>query len=439
MPTYAVSGAVNYAKTVPVPMDAVTVEVPGFGSALTNAAGAYSIDAADGSYMMNVTTTKPWGGCNGLDIILVKRWIGGLWTFTPIQTMAGDVNKTGAPDGLDVIMMKRRIGGLTYPAWTAADYVFYDKNLTVAGAPVAKDLQSLCTGDVNGDLATIVSEIPANDDCATPTAINGPYPQTGIVGSTMYATENCPTFLPMESGYVWYAIDLPYASNTIVIDLYGDALLDNGWIVGTNVQCSCDAADYFYAVSWNFTPPSVTDLTWNDVPGPGTFHYPVATGTYQEGFTMDVDVTEYIVTGYCVTSVTTPCDEWIGDVICGSINNLANGCSSGYQDFTAQSTSIAAGASEPITVNNGGFAYTSDQVTCWVDWGNDLIFDQGGNEEFILTSDGTGATFTGAIAVPAGTPAGSYTMRVRMAWNAAPVPCGAMSYGEVEDYTIVVP
>jgi hypothetical protein len=283
-------------------------------------------------------------------------------------------------------MMKRRIGSLSYPAWTAPEYIFYDENITIAGAAVVHDYQSLCSGDVNGSHTPEIQTPPApvNDLCSNPTAIAGPYPQTGIVGTTVGATMDCPAILNMASGEVWYAIDLPYALNNVVIDLCGDALLDNGWIVGTNVQCSCDLADYFYAATWNFAPPCVSDLAWNSIPGPTTLYYPVATGTYQEGFTMDVDVTEYIVTGYCTTSVTTPCDEWIGDVICGTINNLTNGCSSGYQDFTAQSTSIAAGASEPITVNNGGAVYTGDLVTCWVDWGNDLFFDQGGNEEFIL-------------------------------------------------------
>ena len=76
-------------------------------------------------------------------------------------------------------------------------------------------------------------------------------------------------------------------------------------------------------------------------------------------------------------------------------------------------------------------------VTCWVDWNMNYVFDQGGDEEFMLTNvGGTGETFTGAIAVPAGTPNGDYRMRVRMTYSTAPVPCGPSSYGDIEDYTI---
>lgn len=133
---------------------------------------------------------------------------------------------------------------------------------------------------------------PANDLCSSPQAVSGPYPVTGIVGTTYGATNDCPAFLDQASGEVWYAIDLPYAHNYIVMDIFGDGLLDNGWIIGTDVQCSCDPADYYYAVDWTFAAPNVTGLTWEDIPGPGTFYYPMATGTVQDGFTMDINVTD---------------------------------------------------------------------------------------------------------------------------------------------------
>jgi hypothetical protein len=139
---------------------------------------------------------------------------------------------------------------------------------------------------------------------------------------------------------------------------------------------------------------------------------------------------------YCAASMTAAQDEYISNVLCGTINN-----SSGWQatvaDYTAISTTIDAGASEPIIVTNGN-AWASDLVTCWVDWNLDYEFGIGTNEEFILTTVDGAETFTGAIAVPAGTPAGDYRMRIRMNYSANPVPCGPLSFGEIEDYTISV-
>jgi hypothetical protein len=47
-------------------------------------------------------------------------------------------------------MMKRRIGGLSYPAWSAADYVFEAQSMTVTNGIGNNNFQSLCSGDVNG-------------------------------------------------------------------------------------------------------------------------------------------------------------------------------------------------------------------------------------------------------------------------------------------------
>ena len=137
---------------------------------------------------------------------------------------------------------------------------------------------------------------------------------------------------------------------------------------------------------------------------------------------------------YCDAS-TSNGDEHIANVLCGSIDN-SSGWQGGVADYTDIFTEIDAGASEDITITNGN-AWSSDKVTVWVDWNMNYEFDDG-DEKFVLTSNGGGATFTGAIAVPAGTPNGDYRMRIRMSYSTDPVPCGLMSYGEVEDYTIKV-
>ena len=142
-----------------------------------------------------------------------------------------------------------------------------------------------------------------------------------------------------------------------------------------------------------------------------------------------------IVPEYCDASTTYE-DEYISNVLCGAIDNTS-GWQGGVADYTDLFTIIPAGVSEPILVTNGN-AWTSDKVTCWVDWNSDFVWEQLGDEEFVLTSDGTGAFFDGFITPPAGTPIGEYRMRVRMSYSSDPVPCDNMSYGEVEDYTIVV-
>jgi len=141
--------------------------------------------------------------------------------------------------------------------------------------------------------------------------------------------------------------------------------------------------------------------------------------------------------GYCdcCTSVQ---DEYIANVQFGEINN-----SSGWQncvaDYTMLSNALDINTSENIIVTNGN-AWTSDYVYVWVDWNVDYEFDWGATtERYILENvGGTGEMFTGDISVPAGTPNGSYRMRIRMTYSTPPCPCGDATYGETEDYTIIV-
>lgn len=199
----------------------------------------------------------------------------GLYGFDPdagpfTGTMYGYVDPMGGP--------------YTYPMtgfdWALAPYEFY--------------VRTDCGTDETSPWISSGPIIPPppNDECFNAQPVVGPYPVTGILGTTLGATISCPGVLDMASGDVWYAIDLPYSMNTVVLDLCGDALLNNGWIVATDVECSCDLLDYYYADSWDFAPPCVYDLTWIDIPGPTTLYYPVATGDFQENFTLDVDVIE---------------------------------------------------------------------------------------------------------------------------------------------------
>jgi PKD repeat protein len=145
---------------------------------------------------------------------------------------------------------------------------------------------------------------------------------------------------------------------------------------------------------------------------------------------------EVLFPDYCEASTGTE-DEWIANVLCGDIDN-SSGWQGGVANYTDISTTIEPGMSETITITNGN-AWASDIVTAWVDWNLDMEFGNNANETFELTNvGGTGETFEGDIEVPAGQMAGNYRMRIRMTYSTTPSPCGSSSYGEVEDYTIVV-
>ncbi len=128
------------------------------------------------------------------------------------------------------------------------------------------------------------------------------------------------------------------------------------------------------------------------------------------------------------------------NVTFGSINNTTDCSPDGYGDFTSMSTDVVAGTSYPISVTVGD-GWANESVSVWIDLDNSSTFDQA---EFTYIATGTASALTGSISIPAGTPDGSYRMRVRVAavgavsatWNMA---CDEGDvYGETEDYTVVV-
>ncbi|MFZ4708170.1 MAG: GEVED domain-containing protein, partial [Bacteroidales bacterium] len=85
-----------------------------------------------------------------------------------------------------------------------------------------------------------------------------------------------------------------------------------------------------------------------------------------------------------------------------------------------------------------GTPWASDITYIWVDWNMNYEFEGGAELTMLTNVGGTGASFTGAVACPAGQANGEYRMRIRMTYSTAPTPCGNASYGEIEDYTINV-
>jgi len=165
-----------------------------------------------------------------------------------------------------------------------------------------------------------------------------------------------------------------------------------------------------------------------------TISYTVTGGTSnQYNATADFELVIGFVPEYCVPTSASTDDEFIQRV---QFNTIDNSSTQGpaYTDFTSISTDVVQGESYPITITNGEH-YGSDAMGCWIDWNYDGDFDDA-NESFTITygnPDGTGT-----ISVPIDARLGSTRMRVRVVYNTVPLPCGEISFGEAEDYTVNV-
>ena len=144
---------------------------------------------------------------------------------------------------------------------------------------------------------------------------------------------------------------------------------------------------------------------------------------------------EFIVPGkevneYCTASGGS--DEYISNVQMGVIDQSSG--ADGYHDYTALSTEVKGDEAVLLTVTNGN-PYTPDQCGVWVDWDQNGIFD---DEAVVVSGNPGNGPYTANIQAPVGAASGSTRMRVRITYTGAVEPCGATTYGEVEDYTLNV-
>jgi len=125
----------------------------------------------------------------------------------------------------------------------------------------------------------------------------------------------------------------------------------------------------------------------------------------------------------------------------GGLTNLNNNSTfstspSGYQDFTAQSVSEYPGEDFAVQFTLVG---GSAGVNVWIDWNNDLDFNDAG--EFAIGSGGylAAGTYNSVVTVPLAAAPGNYRVRIRTDWNlTSPLACGLINEGECEDYTLTV-
>ncbi len=153
-----------------------------------------------------------------------------------------------------------------------------------------------------------------------------------------------------------------------------------------------------------------------------------------------------VYTGHCIPSSTNIL-YWLSNVTTtGGLTNFNNTSAlsvNGYGDYTAsQSVSAVAGTSFNLSANyNVSSYYYFAKV--WVDWNNDLDFNDIGETMYTTPLGSFTMPFSASLTVPAGQANGNYRMRVRLDLGNSYIdglldPCGTFTYGETEDYTLTV-
>ena len=161
-------------------------------------------------------------------------------------------------------------------------------------------------------------------------------------------------------------------------------------------------------------------------------------GTTQYGEVEDYTVV--VVEGgggeYCDASSNSTQYEHINNVTVGAIDHDSGATS--YSDFTYLSTELARDEGHSFSLSIGT-PYASDIGGLWIDWNQDEDFAD--TSETITTAWSGNGPYTTTITVPGWATLGATRLRARIQdsnYDPTLSPCDATSYGEVEDYTVVV-
>lgn len=145
---------------------------------------------------------------------------------------------------------------------------------------------------------------------------------------------------------------------------------------------------------------------------------------------------------YCEITVTNV--EPISKIVFAGIDNESSPLTSsdGYEDFTAIVAEVEGGETYSFTAEGNTNGPYANFFTVWIDWDQNGEFETEEMYEIgsIEDSDGTdGQQAVNDIEVPADAPEGETRMRIIKNYDSFRTnPCGLVSFGQVEDYTVSV-
>ncbi|MCF8367628.1 MAG: carboxypeptidase regulatory-like domain-containing protein [Bacteroidales bacterium] len=434
--------------------DLTTLTMTGFSYDVLTDLGPNASAIAGGLFMVDNVYPGLWsigGLLQGTPDVLF------MYEFAPAGAVWISIDPTGGvvdPGNMDQMTVSFDATGITPGTIKTANIHFTsDPDVGMVTVPVTMQVGDQDFGFIEGNV-NLTGSTPYNfEDVQNVLVEAGPYwanpdasgnyqivayPGTFDVTATLYGyTQQTVTGVTVAPAGTVTGIDftLPTIYGRIlgtVTDVDDGSPIENATVVldGTDFE-TMTAADGTYEF---FIEAGTYDMT---VTHP-TYTTGIATGVVVP---VETDVTEDFALEYSCDycdATTSIEDEWIMDVVCGTIQNLGTPWQGGIADYTDQFTIILPGFSVDISVENGN-AWASDIVYVWVDWNMDCEFTPGGEEEFQLENvGGTGQTFTGQITAPANAPEGMVRMRVRMTYSTPPVPCGDATYGEIEEYSLLV-
>lgn len=258
-------------------------------------------------------------------------------------------------------------------------------------------------------------------------------------------------------GNVFYAIAPVTVSAIVACDGTAPAGLN---VTGVTTASAVVAWDPIASATYIVRYKKAADATWTEVP--------VSANTYtitnlDEGTAYNVQVasvcsgttgTYTAVTNfttlnlqYCTLTSTNSSDEYISNVKITAEGAAGVDSSSGASNYTNYSSDPARLVRLAKGTNNNTISVTkawtgtiyNEAVTVWIDFDRSGTFD---DDEFVMSTSGDKTTpVTDTFSVPADAYSGDKPVGMRVALKFSTpqmTPCGSYTYGEVEDYAVMI-
>ncbi|MBE0663271.1 MAG: hypothetical protein IH597_12500 [Bacteroidales bacterium] len=154
---FMVSGYLEYANQANTPLANSEVHLKSsdglsiLETTTTDVDGYYEfLNVADGDYMLDASTSIPWGGVNIFDAIIIANAAPGTYVPGTLVFKVANVNADATVNVFDAIIISNSLPPNAFvPAWTAPLWAFENPQITVSGGDVSVNIKGLSSGDVN--------------------------------------------------------------------------------------------------------------------------------------------------------------------------------------------------------------------------------------------------------------------------------------------------
>ena len=156
----SVTGLVRYGNNAQTALNNSTVLLKNalgatVATATSGSNGSFSMNnVVPGSYTLEASTTKPWGGVTASDALLAVRHATGAVQQTGLRLVACDVNGNGAVNSGDALLINRRFSG-SITTFSVGSWYFEQPAVTVTSGALTQNISAICYGDVNASYSPV--------------------------------------------------------------------------------------------------------------------------------------------------------------------------------------------------------------------------------------------------------------------------------------------